>query len=99
MARAYPIGRTLFLVLLGLLGLGLLLEGLWLGWQGESMASIWMILGCGATLTGTAWWLLFRAPLSTLSDMGSYIYRWPSADTQRRAGRMNVAGQQLLGQE
>ncbi len=63
MARAYPIGRTLFLILLGLLGVGLFLEGVWLGWQGESMASLWMILGPGAALTGTAWWLLFHAPL------------------------------------
>jgi len=62
MPHAYRIGRTLFLLLLGLLGGGLVLAGLWFAWQGVPIKVIWMPLGAGGILAGGAWWLLFHEP-------------------------------------
>lgn len=58
--------RSAFLTLLGLIGVGLLLEGLWFVWHGGPVKGIVLLLGAGVSLTGCGWWLLFRSPEGTL---------------------------------
>jgi len=62
MSRAKLIARTLLLSVLGLVGVALLLEGLWFVWQGGPMQGVLMVVTAGGMLAGCAGWLLFFAP-------------------------------------
>ncbi|MDD4930080.1 MAG: WG repeat-containing protein [Gallionella sp.] len=68
MNRAQGIALTVNLSMLGLLGVALLLEGVWFAWQGGPIGGVLMMLATGGLLAGCAIWLLFFSPELAVTD-------------------------------
>lgn len=68
MNRAKRIALTVNVSMLGLLGVALLIEGVWFAWQGGPIGGVLMVLATGGLLTGCAVWLLFFSPEPTDAD-------------------------------
>lgn len=51
-----------FLSFLGLLGVALLVAGIWFAFQSGPVSGVLMVVSAGGMLAGCAWWLLFLAP-------------------------------------
>jgi len=62
MSRIKQLFRIFFIAVLGLIGVALLLAGLWFAWQGGAVGGVLMVMAAGGMLAGCAWWLLFLAP-------------------------------------
>ena len=79
--------RKLSLLLLGLLGVMLLLEGVWFVWHGVPFSGVLMVLVAGAMLAGCAGWLLFYAPPPPITVPKPSLKPVPSSDTNTQADK------------
>lgn len=79
MSRVKLIFRIFIVSMLGLLGVTLLLEGLWLAWQGGPVQGVLMVVAAGGMLAGCAWWLLFLAPPQPVTAHEPVIKPAPSS--------------------
>ena len=80
MSRIKRLFRKFFLSLLGVLGVALLVAGVWFAFQGGPIAGVLMVVSAGGMLAGCAWWLLFLAPPQVVPRHVATVASAPTPD-------------------